>query len=157
MGHGLFLVSRGRRSYTTALNRFTGHFIASDPLQTLFQPLSCRIPVRVLTMIFCALCCGNEKWGDWRPHLAVMLSSETGNPSVQQKAIIKMARSFDQLMFCVAFLFVTSRGLTHATHLCYLTAHGPHGVFTQKVERLVFVSSSHRQPFECLATNSAIH
>lgn len=40
--------------------------------------------------MFCSQCCGNEKWGDWRPHLAVMLSNETGVPHVQRKAIVTM-------------------------------------------------------------------
>lgn len=40
--------------------------------------------------MFCAQCCGNGKQGDWRPHLAVMLSNETGDPAVQHKAIITM-------------------------------------------------------------------
>lgn len=39
---------------------------------------------------FCAQSCASEKWGDWRPHLAVMLSNETGDPAVQQKAIVTM-------------------------------------------------------------------
>ncbi|KAM4548273.1 protein transport protein Sec16B isoform 2-T5 [Odontesthes bonariensis] len=137
-GHALFLASKmGSRSYTTVLNRFTGQLTASDPLQTLFQLLSGRIPT-------VAMCCGNEKWGDWRPHLAVMLSNETGNPSVQQKAIITMGDS------------LASRGLIDAAHLCYLTASVPFGMFTQKAERLVLLGSSHRQSFEHFATNSAI-
>lgn len=47
-------------------------------------------PAKVLMVMFCAQCCGNEKSGDWRPHLSVMLSNETGDPAVHQKAIITM-------------------------------------------------------------------
>ncbi|XP_035503028.2 protein transport protein Sec16B isoform X2 [Scophthalmus maximus] len=138
-GHALFLASKmDNRSYTTVLNRFTGQLTASDPLQTLFQLLSGRIPA-------VATCCGNEQLADWRPHLAVMLSNETGDPAVQQKAIVTMGDT------------LASRGLLHAAHVCYLTAGVPFGVFTQKAERLVLLSSSHRQPFEYFATNSAIH
>lgn len=137
-GHALFLASKmDNRTYTTVLNRFTGQLTASDPLQTLFHLLTGRIPV-------VAMCCGNEKWGDWRPHLAVMLSNETGNPAVQQKAIITMGDT------------LASKGLIHAAHVCYLTASVPFGVFTQKAERLVLLGSSHRQSFECFATNLAI-
>ncbi|XP_026160393.1 protein transport protein Sec16B isoform X2 [Mastacembelus armatus] len=137
-GHALFLASKmDNRSYTTVLNRFTGQLTANDPLQTLFQLLSGRIPT-------VATCCGNEKWGDWRPHLAVMLSNETGDPAIQQKAIITMGDT------------LASRGLIHAAHVCYLTAGVPFGVFTQKVERLVLLGSSHRQSFQHFATNSAI-
>lgn len=137
-GHALFLASKmDNRSYMTVLNRFTGQLTPSDPLQTLFQLLSGRIPAA-------ATCCGNEKWGDWRPHLAVMLSNETGDPAIQQKAIITMGDT------------LASRGLIHAAHVCYLTASVPFGVFTQKAERLVLLGSSHRKLFECFATNTAI-
>ncbi|XP_071343356.1 protein transport protein Sec16B [Trachinotus anak] len=137
-GHALFLASKmDNRSYTMVLNRFTGQLTASDPLQTLFQLLSGRIPA-------VATCCGNEKSGDWRPHLAVMLSNETGDPAVHQKAIITMGDT------------LASRGLLHAAHMCYLTAGVPFGPFTQKAERLVLLGSSHRNSFEDFATNSAI-
>ncbi|XP_078115569.1 protein transport protein Sec16B [Sander vitreus] len=137
-GHALFLASKmDNRSYTTVLNRFTGQLTASDPLQTLFHLLTGRIPA-------VAMCCGNEKWGDWRPHLAVMLSNETGDPAVQQKAIVTMGDT------------LASKGLIHAAHVCYLTASFPFGVYTQKAERLVLLGSSHRQPFEYFATNLAI-
>ena len=35
-------------------------------------------------------CCGQEKWGDWKPHLAVMLANETADPGVQRKAVVAM-------------------------------------------------------------------
>ncbi|KAF7658115.1 hypothetical protein LDENG_00017330 [Lucifuga dentata] len=137
-GHALFLASKmDNRSYSTVLNRFTGQLTTSDPLQTLFQLLSGRIPTA-------ATCCGNEKWGDWRPHLAVMLSNEAGNPTVQQKAIITMGDT------------LATRGLVHAAHVCYLTAAVSFGAFTQKTERLVLLGSSLRQSFRHFATNSAI-
>ncbi|XP_042340051.1 protein transport protein Sec16B, partial [Plectropomus leopardus] len=137
-GHALFLASKmDNRTYTTVLSRFTGQLTASDPLQTLFHLLTGRIPA-------VAMCCGNEKWGDWRPHLAVMLSNETGNPAVQQKAIVTMGDT------------LASKGLLHAAHVCYLTAGVPFGAFTQKAERLVLLGSSHRQSFEGFATNLAI-
>ncbi|KAM4740000.1 protein transport protein Sec16B [Anableps anableps] len=137
-GHALFLASKmGSRSYTTVLNRFTSQLVASDPLQTLFQLLSGRVPAA-------SVCCGNEKWGDWRPHLAVMLSNETGNPAVQQKAILTMGDS------------LASRGLIHAAHMCYLMADASFGAFPQKADRLVLLGCSHRQPFGNFALNSAI-
>ena len=38
----------------------------------------------------CVQCCGQEKWGDWKPHLAVMLANETADPGVQQRAVVAM-------------------------------------------------------------------
>ncbi|CAN9500768.1 unnamed protein product [Ophioblennius macclurei] len=137
-GHALFLASKmDNRSYTTVLNRFTGQLTASDPLQTFFQLLSGRIPAA-------ATCCGNEKWGDWKPHLAVMLSNEAVDPAAQQKAITTMGDT------------LASRGLVHAAHVCYLAAGVPFGVFPSKAERLVLLGSSHRQSFGQFATNASI-
>ncbi|CAJ1059720.1 protein transport protein Sec16B [Xyrichtys novacula] len=137
-GHALFLASKmDNRSYTTVLNRFTGQLTASDPLQTMFQLLSGRTPA-------VAMCYADEKWGDWKPHLAVMLSNETGDPAVQQRAIMMMGDT------------LASKGLMHAAHMCYLTAGVPFGVFPHKAERLVLLGSSHRLPFQHFAMNSAI-
>ncbi|KAJ0065401.1 hypothetical protein NL108_009528 [Boleophthalmus pectinirostris] len=137
-GHALFLASRmDNRSYTTVLNRFTGQLTANDPLQTLFQLLSGRVPA-------VATCCGSERWGDWRPHLAVILSNDTSDSAVKQRAIATMGDT------------LASRGLLHSAHVCYLTAGLPFGAFTQKDDRLVLLGSSHRQSFKDFATNSAI-
>lgn len=137
-GHALFLASKmDNRSYTTVLNRFTGQLTANDPLQTLFQLLSGRIPA-------VAACCGSEKWGDWRPHLAVILSNDTADSAVKQRTISTMGDT------------LASRGLLHSAHVCYLTAGVPFGAFTQKDKRLVLLGSNHMQPLKDFATNSAI-
>lgn len=91
--------------------RFTGQLAVSDPLQTVFQLLSGRIPTAATVeapptsahlpsaascsdslnpLTFCSQCCGNDKYGDWRPHLAAMLSNQAGVPEVQQKAVVTM-------------------------------------------------------------------
>lgn len=31
-----------------------------------------------------------EKWGDWRPHLAVILSNETGDSALRCKSIVNL-------------------------------------------------------------------
>lgn len=48
------------------------------------------------------------------------------------------------LMCGVAVPPAASRGLTHAAHVCYLTAAASFGLFPQKAERLVLLGSSHR-------------
>ncbi|XP_071010608.1 protein transport protein Sec16B-like isoform X3 [Oncorhynchus clarkii lewisi] len=137
-GHALFLASKmDNRSYTTVLNRFTGQLAPNDPLQTLFQMLSGRIPA-------VSTCCGSDKWRDWEPHLAVMLSNETGDPIGHQKSIITMGDT------------LASRGLLHAAHICYLTAYAPFGVYTAKTERLVLLGNCNSLPFKEFAQNSAI-
>ncbi|KAG7488260.1 hypothetical protein MATL_G00032230 [Megalops atlanticus] len=137
-GHALFLASKmDNRSYTTVLNRFMGSLSTCDPLQTLFQLLSGRIPT--ITM-----CYGSERWGDWKPHLAVMLSNETGDIAVHQKAIVTMGDT------------LATRGMIGAAHFCYLTARVAFGVYTSSAEKLVLLGSSHSLPFLKFARNSAI-
>ncbi|XP_028856683.1 protein transport protein Sec16B isoform X2 [Denticeps clupeoides] len=137
-GHALFLASKmGSRSYSTVLNRFTGCLAPSDPLQTLFQLLSGRIPV-------VATSCGSDRWGDWKPHLAVMLSNETTDISTHHKAIVTMGDT------------LASRGMLHAAHICYITARTPFGAYMSRSERLVLLGSSHSLPFLQFTHNMAI-
>lgn len=35
-------------------------------------------------------CCGDATWGDWRPHLAVMLSNKVGDVELNNRAIVTM-------------------------------------------------------------------
>ncbi|XP_030647415.1 protein transport protein Sec16B [Chanos chanos] len=137
-GHALFLASKmGSRPYTTVLGRFTGNLAPGDPLQTLFQLLSGRIPA-------VATCYSPDRWGDWRQHLAVMLSNETGDGFCHRRSIITMGDT------------LASRGLLHAAHICYLTAHVPFGVYTNKTERLVLLGSSNSLPFGRFCQSSII-
>ncbi|XP_072539067.1 protein transport protein Sec16B [Salminus brasiliensis] len=137
-GHALFLASKmDSRAYTTVLTRFTGSLAPSDPLQTLFHLLSGRIP-SVATSY------SREKWGDWRPHLAVMLSNETEDSVVHCRSIVTMG---DML---------ASRGFLHAAHICYLTAHVPFGWYSNKAQRLVLLGSSHSVSFAEFCQNSVI-
>ncbi|XP_060775695.1 protein transport protein Sec16B isoform X2 [Neoarius graeffei] len=137
-GHALFLASKmDSRAYNTVLSRFTGSLSPSDPLQTLFQLLSGRIPAVAMSY-------SKEKWGDWRPHLAVMLSNETGDSAVHRKSIVNLGDT------------LASRGLLHAAHICYLTAHAPFGWYTNKTQHLVLLSSSPSASFADFCHNSAI-
>ncbi|TVK90582.1 Protein transport protein Sec16B [Bagarius yarrelli] len=129
-GHALFLASKmDSRAYNTVLS--------SDPLQTLFQFLSGRIPAVATSY-------SKEKWGDWRPHLAVMLSNETGDSAIHCKSIINLG---DML---------ATRGLLHAAHICYLMAHTPFSWYTNKAQHLVLLSSNHTAAFADFCQNSAI-
>lgn len=42
----------------------------------------------ILPVVF--QCCGDKQWGDWRPHLAVILSNQGGDLELHQRAIITM-------------------------------------------------------------------
>ncbi|XP_063263012.1 protein transport protein Sec16B [Prinia subflava] len=137
-GHALFLSSKmDARTYSWVLTGFTSTLATNDPLQTLFQLMSGRIPQA-------ALCCGDATWGDWRPHLAVMLSNKVGDTELNHRAIVTMGDT------------LASKGAVEAAHFCYLMADIPFGYFGAKADRMALLGSSHRQAFSRFATTEAI-
>ncbi|NWS66075.1 SC16B protein, partial [Crotophaga sulcirostris] len=137
-GHALFLSSKmDPRTYSWVLTGFTSTLATNDPLQTLFQLMSGRIPQA-------ALCCGDATWGDWRPHLAVMLSNKAGDPELNHRAIITMGDT------------LAGKGAIEAAHFCYLMADIPLGHFGLKADRMALLGSSHRQAFAQFARTEAI-
>ncbi|KAM7107037.1 protein transport protein Sec16B-like [Ciconia maguari] len=125
-GHALFLSSKmDPRTYSWVLTGFTSTLATNDPLQTLFQLMSGRIPQA-------ALCCGDATWGDWRPHLAVMLSNKVGDMELNHRAIVTMGDT------------LAGRGAVEAAHFCYLMADIPFGYFGAKADRMALLGSSHR-------------
>ncbi|NWS24310.1 SC16B protein, partial [Polioptila caerulea] len=137
-GHALFLSSKmDPRTYSWVLTGFTSTLATNDPLQTLFQLMSGRIPQA-------ALSCGDATWGDWRPHLAVMLSNKAGDTELNHRAIVTMGDT------------LASKGAVEAAHFCYLMADTPFGYFGAKADRMVLLGSSHRQAFSQFARTEAI-
>ncbi|KFU87381.1 Protein transport protein Sec16B, partial [Chaetura pelagica] len=137
-GHALFLSSKmDPRTYSWVLTGFTSTLATNDPLQTLFQLMSGRIPQA-------ALCCGDATWGDWRPHLAVLLSNKVGDMELNHRAILTMGDT------------LAGRGAVEAAHFCYLMADIPFGYFGAKTERMALLGSSHRQTFAQFARTEAI-
>ncbi|XP_062437480.1 protein transport protein Sec16B [Rhea pennata] len=137
-GHALFLSSKmDPRTYSWVLTGFTNTLAVNDPLQTLFQLMSGRVPQA-------AQCCGDAKWGDWRPHLAVMLSNKVGDTELNHRAIVTMGDA------------LAGRGLTEAAHFCYLMADIPFGYFGEKADRMALLGSSHRQAFAQFARTEII-
>ncbi|CAI9179716.1 unnamed protein product [Rangifer tarandus platyrhynchus] len=137
-GHALFLSSKmDPRTYSWVMSGFTSTLALNDPLQTLFQLMSGRIPQA-------ATCCGDKQWGDWRPHLAVILSNQGGDPELYQRTIVTMGDT------------LAGKGLVEAAHFCYLMAHVPFGYYTVKTDYLALLGSSHSQEFLKFATTEAI-
>ncbi|KAF2976372.1 hypothetical protein EK904_003616 [Melospiza melodia maxima] len=127
-GHALFLSSKmDPRTYSWVLTGFTSTLATNDPLQTLFQLMSGRIPQA-------ALCCGDATWGDWRPHLAAMLSNKVADTELNHRAIVTMGDT------------LASKGAVEAAHFCYLMADVPFGYFGAKADRMALLGSSHRAP-----------
>uniref|UniRef100_A0A2K6AFZ1 SEC16 homolog B, endoplasmic reticulum export factor n=1 Tax=Mandrillus leucophaeus TaxID=9568 RepID=A0A2K6AFZ1_MANLE len=124
-GHALFLSSKmDPRTYSWVMSGFTSTLALNDPLQTLFQLMSGRIPQA-------ATCCGEKQWGDWRPHLAVILSNQAGDPELYQRAIVAMGDTLGkryhtlsrrELMFVYKLLYASRLAdyglVSQALHYC---------------------------------------
>ncbi|XP_053329063.1 protein transport protein Sec16A [Spea bombifrons] len=137
-GHALLLASKmDSRTHSRVMTRFANSLPINDPLQTVYQLLSGRMPAA-------ANSCGDEKWGDWRPHLAMVLSNITNNLEVPTRTMTTMGDT------------LASRGLLEAAHFCYLMAQVGFGFYTKKTTKLVLIGSNHSLPFTKFATNEAI-
>ncbi|XP_015449698.1 protein transport protein Sec16A isoform X2 [Pteropus alecto] len=137
-GHALLLASKmDSRTHARVMTRFANSLPINDPLQTVYQLMSGRMPAA-------STCCGDEKWGDWRPHLAMVLSNLSNNMDVESRTMATMGDT------------LASRGLLDAAHFCYLMAQVGFGVYTRKTTKLVLIGSNHSLPFLKFATNEAI-
>ena len=84
-GHALFLASKmDERSYSQVMLRFANGLKVNDPLQTLYQLMSGRQPIAVKE-------CADANWGDWRPHLAMILSNH-GSQAEGLKSITTLGK-----------------------------------------------------------------
>ncbi|XP_072141882.1 uncharacterized protein [Dermacentor andersoni] len=139
-GHALSLASKmDARTYASIMTRFTNALAINDPLQTLYQHLSGRQPAAVT-------CIADEKWGDWRPHLAMILSNPSSRPEVDARSITTLGD------------VLASRGCLSAAHFCYLMAQVEFGTYACKSSKMVLLGSSHHTlSFEEFASNEAIH
>ncbi|KAK4881738.1 hypothetical protein RN001_005057 [Aquatica leii] len=138
-GHALFLASKlDKRTYANVMTRFANGLTMNDPLQTLYQLLSGKVPAAVT-------CVADEKWGDWRPHLAMILSNTTQRPELDRKAITTLGDT----------LF--NRGSVYAAQFCYLMAQVGFSRFGTESAKLVLLGANHNKPFIEFAINEAIH
>uniref|UniRef100_A0A3B3ZLZ3 Protein transport protein sec16 n=1 Tax=Periophthalmus magnuspinnatus TaxID=409849 RepID=A0A3B3ZLZ3_9GOBI len=139
-GHALLLASKmDSRTHARVMTRFANSLPINDPLQTVYQLMSGRMPAS-------ATCCGEEKWGDWRPHLAMVLSNLTHTLDLDTRTIATMGDT------------LASKGLIDAAHFCYLMAQVGLGVYTKKSTKMVLIGSNHRI-WDCMPYlfNSVFH
>ncbi|KAL4617398.1 protein transport protein Sec16A isoform X1 [Arapaima gigas] len=137
-GHALLLASKmDNRTHARVMTRFANSLPINDPLQTVYQLMSGRMPAA-------ATCCGDEKWGDWRPHLAMVLSNLTHTLDLDTRTITTMGDT------------LASKGLVDAAHFCYMMAQVGLGVYTKKNTKMVLIGSNHSLPFFKFASNEAI-
>ncbi|XP_055530048.1 uncharacterized protein LOC129721476 isoform X2 [Wyeomyia smithii] len=150
-GHALFLASKvDSRQHANVMMKFANKLTLNDPLQTLYQLLSGRTPSAVT-------CVQDEKWGDWRPHLAMLVSNSSAKPELIKKSITTLGDS------------LYNRGDLYAAHFCYLLSDVAFGRFSDVKQdagvtitattavRLVLLGSSHLQrSFKEFSTNESI-
>ncbi|XP_054270029.1 protein transport protein Sec16A isoform X3 [Macrosteles quadrilineatus] len=137
-GHALFLASKmDSRTHNNVMVRFANGLQTNDPLQTLYQLMSGHEPQA-------ATCAADKRWGDWRPHLAMMLSNRTPNVEVDRKAILTLGDS------------LAGRGRLFAAHFCYLTAQLEFSRYSDRQPKLVLLGASVDKPFAQFASYRAI-
>lgn len=139
-GHALLLASRmDVRTHASTMARFTNALSLSDPLRTLYQHLSGRHPAS-------ATLAAAGKWGDWKPHLAMILSNPSKCPEADVRSVIALGDA------------LASHGRLWAAHFCYLVAHAEFGSYSRKSSKLVLLGANHQTlPFREFASNEAIH
>ncbi|KAH3710874.1 hypothetical protein DPMN_070370 [Dreissena polymorpha] len=103
-GHALFLASKmDPRAHASVMLRFANVAMRmNDPLQTLYQLMSGRQPAAVT-------CVTEERWGDWRPHLAMILSNQTTKTELDRKSITTLGDTLGNAKIPLLGVFVGDR------------------------------------------------
>ncbi|CAL1681823.1 unnamed protein product [Lasius platythorax] len=137
-GHALFLASKlDKRTYASVMTRFANSLPIHDPLQTLYQLHSGRVPAIVT-------CAADPRWDDWRPHLAMIISNTSANPEINRRSITTLGDT----------LF--TRGDIHAAHLCYILAQIDFGAYGANGVKLVLIGANQNKPYSEFLTMEAI-
>ncbi|XP_068239335.1 protein transport protein Sec16A-like isoform X3 [Palaemon carinicauda] len=137
-GHALALSYKmDSTTHTRVLAAFSNSIPRNDVLLTLFQQLSGKRPEVAKNYT-------PQQWGNWRQHLAMMISNPTGQSQRDKASVVALGET------------LASRGQLHAAHFCYLVAEAEWGSFSNKESKLVLIGSSHHLPFQAFATNEAI-
>uniref|UniRef100_A0A915L7G2 Protein transport protein sec16 n=1 Tax=Romanomermis culicivorax TaxID=13658 RepID=A0A915L7G2_ROMCU len=113
-GHALFLAMKmDQRTHTNVMIRFANSLPLTDPLQTLYQMMSGVTPAAVTRL-------SDDKWSDWRPHLAMILSNlSLFNGMPTDEAALR--RELDSVLRLGHTLM--DDGRTYAAQFCYLCCH----------------------------------
>ncbi|XP_037300127.1 uncharacterized protein LOC115454457 isoform X3 [Manduca sexta] len=106
-GHALQLAAHApRRTRALVSARFVASLPRAEPLHTLYAALAGAAPPA-------ATCVADERWGDWRPHAAILLANATARPDQDQRTLTQLGDS------------LSSRGLLYSAQFCYLSAGVP--------------------------------
>ena len=77
--------------FVTVMLRFANGLMVNDPLQTLYQYMTGRQPNAVKE-------CADANWGDWRPHLAMILSNAGAKKSneLDKRSILTLGETLTE-------------------------------------------------------------
>ncbi|KAK9310683.1 hypothetical protein QLX08_000014 [Tetragonisca angustula] len=137
-GHALFLASKlDKRTHASVMTRFANSLPYHDPLQTLYQLHSGRIPA-VVTGI------SDLRWDDWRPHLAMIISNTSANPEINRRSITTLGDT------------LSARGDVYAAHFCYILAQVDFGIYGASNVKLVLIGANHHKSYNAFFTTEAV-
>jgi len=123
-GHALFLASKmDQRTYAGVMTRFANGLAINDPLQTLYQLMSARMPSAMKQ-------CADQRWGDWRPHLAMILSNPLPGSEINHRSMVTLGDS------------LLAKGQLYAAQFCYIVSAAEWGTYSNKCAKLVLLLSS---------------
>lgn len=135
-GHALFLASKvDRRQHANVMLKFANKLPYNDPLQTLYQIMSGRMPACATHL--------DDKWGDWRPHLAMIISNCTDKPELVKRSIMSLGDT------------LANRGDIFGSQFCYLLVEPLFSDFSED-GKIVLLGSSHHKSFKEFVTDDAI-
>ncbi|XP_030379641.1 uncharacterized protein LOC115627891 isoform X3 [Scaptodrosophila lebanonensis] len=147
--HAFFLaLYEDRYALTDVAQKFLNRAIKpNDPLQTLYQMKSCHTPTCVSQL-------RDEHWGDWRAHLAILVTNKSRQPEYDRSSVVALGDTLYQ------------RGDIYAAHFCYLVAQEEfgrydsmateHTTLNANVPKLILLGASHYKQFNEFASNEAI-
>lgn len=139
-GHALFLASKVNvRQHANVMLKFANKLPYNDPLQTLYQIMSGRMPA----------CASNldDKWGDWRPHLAMIISNCTDKPDLVKRSIMALGDS------------LSVRGDIYGSQFCYLLIDPQFTEYsdvTNQFGKISLLGTTNQRPFKEFACDDAI-
>ncbi|XP_050443155.1 uncharacterized protein LOC126847123 isoform X2 [Adelges cooleyi] len=123
------------KTFNYIKSKFFQTIPSNDTLQTFFQLNSGKVPS-------CTTCCTDSTWGDWREHLAMILSNQHVNINNAYNAILQLGDTLG------------AKGDIFGAHFCYLTSYMP--VEPGMPSKFTLLGTSSNQPFNTNTSNRVI-
>lgn len=86
----------------------------------------------------------DDKWDDWRPHLAMIISNTSANPEINRRSISNLGDTLG------------ARGDIYAAHFCYVLSQVDFGAYGSNNVKLVLIGANHHKPYSEFISSEAI-